>query len=58
MEKEKKTKDGKNYKQRMTVVFSVASDNSFVFEPIIIWISKGPRFFKSLKAPLRQLSVH
>ena len=58
MEKEKKTKGGKKSKQRMTVMFIVASDGSFVFEPTAIWRSKGPRYFKSVKDLLRPMSVH
>ena len=58
MEKEKKTKGGKKSKQRMTVMFIVASDGSFVFEPTAIWRSKGPRYFKSVKDLSRPMSVH
>ena len=58
MEKEKKNKGGKKSKQRMTVMFIVASDGSFVFEPTAIWRSKGPRCFKSVKDLLRPMSVH
>ena len=58
MEKGEKTKGGKKSKQRMTVVFVVASDGSFVFEPTVIWRSKGPCCFKSLKYPLRPMSAH
>ena len=58
MEKGKKTKGDKKSKQPMTVMFIVPSDGSFVFEPIAIWRSKGPRCFKSLKDPLRPMSVH
>ena len=36
----------------------VASDGSFVFEPTLIWRSKGPRCFKSLKDPLRPMYAH
>ena len=37
MEKGKKIKGGKKSKQRMTVMFIVDSDGSFVFEPTVIW---------------------
>lgn len=57
MENRKKAKGGMKSKQQMTVMFIVAFDGSFVFEPIVIWISKGPRCFKSLKDPLRPMSA-
>ena len=57
-EKTKKSKGGKKSKQRMTVMFIVASDGSFVFEPTIIWRSKLPRCFKSLKDVSRPMFVH
>ena len=47
MEKRKKTKGGKKSKQRMTVT----SDGCLVFEATLIWRSKGPHCFKSLKVP-------
>ena len=58
MEKRVKTKSGKKSKQRMTVKFIVASDGLFAFEPTIIWRSKRSRCFKSLKDPLRPMSLH
>ena len=57
MEKGKKNKGGKKSKPHMTIMFIVASDDSFVFEPIVIWRSKGPHCFKSLKDPLRPMSL-
>ena len=42
----------------MNVMFTVASDSSFGFEPTVMWRSKERRCFKSLKDPLRSLSVH
>ena len=45
---EKGKKGGKKSKQRMAVIIIVASNRSFVFEPTLIWRSKGPRCFKSL----------
>ena len=57
-EKTKKSKGGKKSKQCMTVMFIVASDGSFVFEPTVIWRSKLPRCFKSLKDASRTISVH
>ena len=36
-EKTKKSKGGKKSKQLVTVMFIVASDGSFVFEPTVIW---------------------
>ena len=57
-EKTKKSKGGKKLKQRMTIMFIVASDGSFVFEPTVIWRSKLPRCFKSLKDASRPMSVH
>ena len=56
MEKGKKTKASK--KSVMTVIFIVASDGSFVFEPSVIWRSKGRRCFKFLIDPVRPMSVH
>ena len=56
--KMKKSKDGKKSKQRLTVMFVVASDGSFVFEPTVIWRSKLPCCFKSLKDASRLMSVH
>ena len=56
--KTKKSKGGKKLKPRMTVMFSVASDGSFVFEPTVIWRSKLSRCFKSLKDVSRPMSVH
>ena len=58
IEKGKKTKGGRKSKQRMTVIFIVTSDSSFVFEPTVIWTSKRPHCFKSLKDLLRPMSVH
>ena len=37
MEKGNKTKGGKKSKQRMTVMFIVASDGYFIFEPTVLW---------------------
>ena len=54
----KKSKGGKESKQRMTVIFIVASNGFFVFEPTVIWRSKLPRCFKSLKDLSRPISVH
>ena len=39
-------------------MFIVASDGSFVFEPTVIWRSKLPRCFKSLKDASIPMSVH
>ena len=39
-------------------MFTVASDGFSVFEPTVIWTSKGPRCFNSLKDPLRRMPVH
>lgn len=50
--RKKKTKDAR------TVTLIVASDGSFVFEPTLIWRSKGPPCFKSFKDPLRPMSAH
>ena len=36
-EKTKKSESGKKLKQRMTVMFIVASEGSFLFEPTVIW---------------------
>ena len=49
MEKGKTTNGGKKSKQCMTLMFVVASDGSFIFEPSVIWRSKGRRCFKCLK---------
>lgn len=56
MEKGKKTNGGKKSKQRMIVMFIVASDGSFVFEPTAICRSKGTSSFMSLKNPLKPKS--
>ena len=58
VEKSKKTKGGKKSKQRLTAMFIVAADGSYVFEPTVIWRSKLPRCFKSLKDPSRPMGVH
>ena len=42
----------------MIVLYLVASGGSFVFEPTVIWRSKGSRYFKSLKDRWRPFSVH
>ena len=57
-EETKKSKGGKKSKQRVTVMFFVASNGSFVFEPTVIWRSKLPRCFKSLKGASRPMSMH
>ena len=57
-EKTKKNKSGKKSKQRTTVMFIVAPNGSFVFEPTVIWRSKLPRCFKSLKGASRPMSMH
>ena len=56
-EEKKENKGRKKSKQQMTVMFIVAGDGSFVFEPIFIWRSKA-RCFRSLKDPSRPMSVH
>ena len=43
MEKGNKTKGGKKSKQRKTVIFIVASDGYFIFEPTVLWKAKVPR---------------
>ena len=57
VEKNKKRKGGKKSKQRMTAMFIVAADGSFVFDPIVIGRAKSPRCFKPLKDPSRPMSV-
>ena len=57
-EKTKKSKGGKKSKQRMIVMFIVASDGSFVFEPTATWRSKLPPCSKSLKDASRPMPVH
>ena len=57
-EKTKKSKSGKKSKQRTTVMFIIAPNGSFVFEPTVIWRSKLPRCFKSLKNASKPVSMH
>ena len=57
IEKGKKTKGDKKIKQRMTVMFIVASNSSFIFDPPVICRSKGPYCIKPLKKPLMPMSV-
>ena len=57
-EKAKKSKVDKKSKPRMTVMFIVASDGSFAFEPTVVWRSKLTRCFKSLKDASRPISVY
>ena len=57
-EKTKKSKGGKKSKQRMTIMFIVAFDGSFFFEPTVIWRSKLPHCFKSLKDASKPMPVH
>ena len=57
-EKTKKSKSGKKSKQRTTVMFIIAPNGSFVFEPTVIWRSKLPRCFKSLKNASKPMSMH
>ena len=57
-EKKKENKGREKSIQRMTVMFIVAGDGSFVFEPIVIWRSKLPRCFRSLKDLSRPMSVY
>ena len=57
IEKGKKTKGDKKTKQRMTVMFIVASNSSFIFDPPVICRSKGPCCIKPLKKPLMPMSV-
>ena len=49
MKKGEKTQGGKKSKQRMTVMFILASDGSFVFEPTFIWRSKSHAILSHLK---------
>ena len=42
----------------MTGIFTVASDGSFAFKPVVIWRSKVSRCFKSLKDSSRPMYVH
>ena len=58
LRRQKKNKSGKKSKQRTTVMFIVAPNGSFVFEPTVIWKSKLPRCFKSLKNSSRPMSMH
>ena len=46
---EKKTKDGKKSKQRVTVAFFVSADGGKVGKPIAIWKSENPRCFCNWK---------
>ena len=57
IEKGKKTKGDKKTKQRMTVMFIVASNSSFIFDPPVICRSKGPCCIKPLKKPLMLMSL-
>ena len=57
-EKKKQSKGDKKSKQGMAAMFIVAADGSFVFEPVVIWRSKVPRCFRSLKDHSRPMSVH
>ena len=58
MEKGKKIKGGRKSKQFMTVMFILASDGSLVFKSTVLQISKGPRYSKSLKDPLKPISAN
>ena len=42
----------------MTVMFIVAADGSFFFEPVVIWGSKVTQWFRSFKDPSRPMPVH
>ena len=49
-QKGKKTKGGKNSKQRITVAFFISADGGKVGKPIVIWRSKKPRCFRLASA--------
>ena len=51
VEKGKKTKGGKKSKQRLTVAFFVNAAGQKIDQPVVIWKSEVPRFFKKLKDP-------
>ena len=58
VEKRKKGRGGKQSKKRRTVALFVAANGSKVCDPIVVWRSKKPCFFKKLKTIYRLHGVH
>ena len=57
-QKRKQAKGGKKSKQRFTNAFFVSAAGQKIEEPIDIWKSKLPRYFKGLRDPSRPRNVH
>ena len=56
-QKEKKAKDEKTSKQRITTAFFVSVDKRKVVMPIVIWRRKRPRCFRLARAPEKLAEV-
>ena len=50
-EKKSHARDGKKSKARLTTAFFVSAAGAKVIEPIVIWGSAKPRYFKNLIKP-------
>ena len=57
-ERGKRCKGGKSSKQRVTVAFFVNAAGGKESDPVVIWRSKAPRCFKSLRDKTRPANVH
>ena len=58
VEKSRRCKSDKKSKQRLTAAFFVAVDGSKTSEPVVIWKSKSPRYFKNIQDITRPSMVH
>ena len=58
VEKGKEAKGGKKSKLRFTIVFFVNDAGEKVDEPVVMWKSKKPRYFKRLSDKSRPADVH
>ena len=56
--KRRRCKGDKHSKVRMTVAFIVSATGGKVTEPIVIWKSKIPRFFRYLEDKSRPANLH
>ena len=58
VEKGKKAKGGKKFKQRLTVTFFVRAAGQKIDQPVVIWKCNVPRCFKKLKDPSRPFDAN
>ena len=58
VEKRKQVKGGQKSKQRFMLAYFVNAAREKVEEPVVIWMSGMPRWFRELRDPPRPANVH